>query len=396
MNHIQLSENIFYVGVNDRRTDLFENHMELPNGVSYNSYLIIDEKVALIDPVESNFLDEYLFKVKSILNGRSVDYLVINHDEPDHSSTISAVLREFPGITVVGNAKTFGPLEAFYGPIESKLTVAEGETLSLGQHTLQFFMVPMVHWPESMVSYEQYSKTVFSNDAFGGFGTLNGGIFDDQVNLAFYEDDMRRYYANIVGKVAMQAMKAIDKLGGLEIKMIAPSHGLVWRSNLAWVLGKYTQWSKQEGEEGVVIAYGSMHGNTQRMADIVAQGVAAAGIKEIKMYDVARTEVSFIMSDIWKYKAVILGACAHYGNMFPNMSLLTHEMIEFKPKNKIYSLFGGMSWSGGGVKTLTKLAEEGQWNLAAESVEVKGAPIREEDIEKLFNLGKAIGEAVKG
>ena len=396
MNQIKLTDNIFYVGVNDRRTELFENHMELPNGVSYNSYLIVDEKVALIDPVEAGFIEEYLFKVKSVLQGRKVDYLIINHDEPDHSSSIAAVLREWPEARVVGNAKTFAPLEAFYGPIENKKTVAEGETLSLGTHTLQFFMVPMVHWPESMVTYEQANGIVFSNDAFGGFGALNGGIFDDQVNLAFYEDDMRRYYANIVGKMAMQALKAIEKLGGLEIKMIAPSHGLVWRSNPAWVIGKYTQWSKHEGEEGVVIVYGSMHGNTGVMADIVARGAAEAGIKEVKVYDVAKTEISFIMSDIWKYKGVIIGACAHYANMFPNMNLLTHEINEFKPKSKCFGIFGGMSWSGGGVKTLAKYAEEGQWNLVAENVEVKGAPIREEDWDKLYNLGKAVAMAVKG
>jgi flavorubredoxin/flavin reductase (DIM6/NTAB) family NADH-FMN oxidoreductase RutF len=394
MNQIKLTDNIFYVGVNDRRTDLFENHMELPNGVSYNSYLIVDEKVALIDPVEAGFIEEYLFKVKSVLQGRKVDYLIINHDEPDHSSSIAAVLREWPEAQVVGNAKTFAPLEAFYGPIENKKVVAEGETLSLGTHTLQFFMVPMVHWPESMVTYEQANGIVFSNDAFGGFGALNGGIFDDQVNLAFYEDDMRRYYANIVGKMAMQALKAIEKLGGLEIKMIAPSHGLVWRSNPAWVIGKYTQWSKHEGEEGVVIVYGSMHGNTGVMADIVARGAAEAGIKEVKVYDVAKTEISFIMSDIWKYKGVIIGACAHYANMFPNMNLLTHEINEFKPKSKCFGIFGGMSWSGGGVKTLAKYAEEGQWNLVAENVEVKGAPIREEDWDKLYNLGKTVAEAI--
>ena len=244
MKQIELTDSIYYVGVNDRRTDLFENHMELPNGVSYNSYLIVDEIVALIDPVEAGFIEEYLFKIKTVLKERKVDYLIINHDEPDHSSSIAAVMREWPEAQVVGNAKTFAPLENFYGPIVNKKVVAEGETLSLGKHTLQFFMVPMVHWPESMVTFEQTNGILFSNDTFGGFGALNGGIFDDQVNLAFYEDDMRRYYANIVGKMAMQAQKAIEKLGPLDIKMIAPSHGLVWRSNPAWVVDKYTQWSK--------------------------------------------------------------------------------------------------------------------------------------------------------
>lgn len=394
MKQIQLADNIYYVGVNDRHTERFENHIDLPNGVSYNSYLLIDEKVALIDPVGTEFIEEYLHNIKSALNYRKIDYLIINHDEPDHSGALAILLREYPEITVVGNAKTFAPLEAFYGPIANKHIVAEGETLSLGAHTLQFFTVPMVHWPESMVTYEQTTGILFSNDAFGGFGTLNGAIFDDQVNLDFYEDDMRRYYANIVGKFALQVIKAIEKLSGLDIKMIAPSHGLVWRSNLAWVLEKYTKWSTYQSEKGLVIVYGSMYGNTGRMADIIARGAADAGMKEIKIYDVSKTEVSFIMSDIWKYKGICIGACAHYGSMYPNMSLLTHELSEFKPKEKNFALFGGMSWGGGGVRTLTKIAEENGWNLVTESVEVKGAPIREDDVERLYNLGKAMAEAM--
>ena len=189
---IQLANNIYYVGVNDRKTEMFENHMELPNGVSYNSYLIVDDQVALIDPVEPEFMAQYMFQIKRILGDRKVDYLIVNHDEPDHSGSVGAVLREWPEVTVVGNAKTFAPLENFYGEIKNKKMVAEGETLSLGKHTLQFFMAPMCHWPESMVTYEQSTGIIFSNDAFGGFGALNGGIFDDEVNLDFYEDDIRR------------------------------------------------------------------------------------------------------------------------------------------------------------------------------------------------------------
>ena len=305
---IKLAENIYYVGVNDRRTEMFENHMELPNGVSYNSYLIVDEHVALIDPVEPEFMAQYISQIKRILGDKKVDYLIVNHDEPDHSGSVGAVLREWPEVTVVGNAKTFAPLENFYGSIANKKIVAEGETLSLGGHTLQFFMAPMCHWPESMATYEQTSKIIFSNDAFGGFGALNGGIFDDEVNLDYYEADMRRYYANIVGKVAMMALKTIQKVSTLDIKMIAPSHGLIWRSNLQWVIDRYTVWSKHEAKEGVVIVYGSMYGNTGRMADIVARGVAEAGVKEIKVYDVSKTEESFIFADIWQYKGVILGA----------------------------------------------------------------------------------------
>ena len=206
---------------------------------------------------------------------------------------------------------------------------------------------------------------------------------------------MCRYYANIVGKVALPAQKAINRLSALGIKMIAPSHGLVWRSDLRWVTSRYLRWSGHQGVEGVVIAYGSMYGNTAAMAEIIARGVADAGVRNIRIYDVSRTETSFIISDIWKYKGVVLGACAHYGSMFPNMALLVHEIEHFKPQNKMYGLFGGMSWSGGGVSTLSKHATEAQWQLAADPVEVKGAPIREEDIDRLYALGHAIGEAVK-
>lgn len=393
--NIKLAENIFYVGVNDRKTEMFENHMELPNGVSYNSYLIVDEHIALIDPVEPEFMAQYISQIKRILGDKKVDYLIVNHDEPDHSGSVGAVLREWPEVTVVGNAKTFAPLENFYGPIANKKIVAEGETLSLGGHTLQFFMAPMCHWPESMATYEQTSKIIFSNDAFGGFGALNGGIFDDEVNLEYYEADMRRYYANIVGKVAMMALKTIQKVSTLDIKMIAPSHGLIWRSNLQWVIDRYTAWSKHEAKEGVVIVYGSMYGNTGRMADIVARGVAEAGVKEIKVYDVSKTEESFIFSDIWQYKGVILGACSHYGSIFPNMVGLLHEIGKYKPQNKVFGLFGGASWSGGGLKTLKENAEKNNWNIVGEPVEVKGAPIREEDIEKLYKLGVEIGNMVK-
>ncbi len=395
MNKIQLVKDVYYVGVNDRRTDFFENHIQLPNGVSYNSYLIVDDKVALIDPVEVGFIGQFLANVRSILDGRSVDYLIVNHAEPDHSGSIALLQKEYPEMQVVGNAKTFAPLEAFYGVLQNKKVVADSETLSLGKHTLQFFTAPMVHWPESMVTFETTNGILFSNDAFGGFGALNGSIFDDQVDLACYEDDMRRYYANIVGKVAMPASKAINRLSALGIKMIAPSHGLIWRSDLQWVISRYLRWSGHQGEEGVVIAYGSMYGNTAAMAEIIARGVADAGVRNIRVYDVSRTETSFIISDIWKYKGVVLGACAHYGSMFPNMALLVHEIEHFKPQNKVYGLFGGMSWSGGGVSTLSKHATEAQWQLAADPVEVKGAPIREEDIDRLYAMGHAIGEAVR-
>ncbi|MCR5114931.1 MAG: FprA family A-type flavoprotein [Bacteroidales bacterium] len=395
MRSIELTKNIFYVGVDDRCTDLFENHLPLPAGVSYNSYLIVDEKVVLIDPVDISFIGEFLDRLTAVLGDRAIDILVVNHAEPDHSGSVAVLTQKYPDMQVVGNAKTFAPLEAFYGPIAHKVVVADGETMPIGAHTLQFFTAPMVHWPESMATYEQSTGILFSNDAFGGFGVLNGGIFDDQHDLAWYEDEMRRYYANIVGKVAAPTLKVIQRLSTLDIKMIAPSHGLVWRQRLDWVLDKYTQWSQHAGEEGVVIAYGSMHGNTARMAGIVAQGVADAGIRAVRVYDVARTDASFILSDIWRYRGVALGSNAHYGSMFPELATLTHELIQFKPQGKQYAIFGGMSWSGGGVSTLRKLADEAHWPLVCDSVEVKGAPGRPDDADRLYQLGLTLGNAIK-
>lgn len=395
MQNIKLTDNIFYVGVNDRRTELFENQMPLPNGVSYNAYLIVDEKIALIDTVEASFLDEYLFKIKRVIGDRKVDYLIVNHDEPDHSSSIHAILKEYPGITVVGNARTFAPIENFYGPIENKQIVVEGEELCLGRHHLQFYTIPMVHWPESMVTYETTEKIAFTNDAFGGFGTLDGTYFDDEANLDYYEADMRRYYANIVGKVSVATQGALQKASALDIKMIAPSHGLIWRSNPSWVVERYSRWSSYQAEEGVVIVYGSMYGNTARMADIIARGVADAGIKEVRVYDVAKTHVSYLMSDIWKYKGVVLGSCTHYLSIFPPMELLLHELEQIQPKNKLLGVFGGMSWAGAGAKKIMHANETIKWQQIGEAVEVKGAPIREDDIEKLYALGLAIGKAVK-
>jgi Uncharacterized flavoproteins len=392
---INLSKDIYYVGVNDRRTELFENHIPIPNGISYNSYLIVDEKITLIDPVESEFTGEYLAKIKSIIGDKAIDYLVVNHDEPDHSGSIHAIIAEYPKIQIIGNSKTFGPLEAFYGPIENKIIVAEGQTLSIGQHELQFFMIPMVHWPESMVTYETTEKIAFSNDAFGGFGTLGGTYFDDEANLSFFEDDLRRYYANIVGKMSNQVQKAMQKLSGLEIRIIAPSHGLIWRSNLAWILDKYNKWSTSQGELGVVVIYGSMYGNTARMADIIARGVAQTGIKEIRVYDVSRTSISDLISDIWKYKGVIIGSCTHYGNIFPPMELLLHELEQFQPKNKKFGVFGSMSWAGAGAKCICKSNDILKWTQIGEIVEVKGAPIGQEDIDRLWNLGKQIGESIQ-
>ncbi len=394
-NRVKLSEDTFWIGVNDRRTHLFENYWPLPNGVAYNSYLICDEKVALIDTVEISKMEEYIDKIRDILGEeKKVDYLIINHMEPDHSGAIKAIINEYPDVQLVGNRKTFPMLEGFYGIHDNFVEVKEGDSLKLGRHELRFYMAPMVHWPETMMTFDETDKILYSADAFGSFGTLDGGIFDDEINLDFYEEELRRYYSNIVGKYGMQVQKALNKLSGLDVKMIASTHGPVWRSHIDKIIGDYQKWSRYETEEGVVIVYGSMYGNTEKMAEIIARTLSEEGIKNIRVYDSSKTHSSYIINDIWKYKGVILGSSAYNGGIFTPMRALIRELEHIMPKNHLLAIFGSMSWGGGGVRTLEKFAETIKWDLVADSVEARHSA-QHKDIEKLVELAKAMAAKLK-
>ena len=267
----EIAPHIYYVGANDRKTHKFEALWPLPYGVSYNSYLIVDEKVALIDTIEASCTETYLDNIQKILNGRTIDYLVINHMEPDHSASIAAVKRAYPQIEIVGNAKTLDMVKGFYGITDNTITMKEGDSLCLGSKELVFYLIPMVHWPETMVSYCPQEKILFSGDAFGCFGALEGGIVDTQLDCEIYWDEMVRYYANIVGKYGAPVQKALSKLSGVPLEMICSTHGPVWKENIAKVIGIYDKLSRYEAEEGVVIAYGSMYGHTAQMAEEIAK-----------------------------------------------------------------------------------------------------------------------------
>ncbi len=375
MKKIEVSNGVYYIGVNDRKKTLFENNWPLPNGVSYNSYLICDQKSALIDTLEFGSKDDYLDVIADHLDGKELDYLIVNHMEPDHSSMIGVILKFYPKIKIVGNSKTFKMLEAYYKlSTDNFIEVKDGDSLDLGYHKLSFVMTPWVHWPETMMTYDTTHKMLFSCDAFGSFGTLDGNIFDDEVNFDFYEDEMRRYYSNIVGKYSAMVQKAFAKLQGVELKYICPSHGPVWRDNPLKVVSLYDKWSKHEAEEGVVIAFASMYGNTEKMADYLARLIAERGVKNIKVYDVSKTHVSYLINEIWKYKSVILGSCAYNSVMHPMMTQLCHELEVVNPKNKNFALFGSYSWNGGGVKSLKEFVQKMSWNEVAEAVELIGAP----------------------
>ena len=336
MKSICISNNIHYVGVNDRKKHLFENNWPLPYGVSYNSYLIKDTKSALIDTIEYGSNDNYLNNIERILEGSPLDYLIVNHMEPDHSSMIECVLRRFPDVKIVGNAQTHKILKLYFNiPDSSLLVVKDGEVLDLGEHKLSFHFIPWVHWPETMVTYDQTTCTLFSCDAFGGFGTLDGSIFDDENDFeGHYKTEMLRYYSNIVGKYSNMVQKAFAKLQGVEIKMIAPSHGLVWRGNPGRVLELYSKWCNWESEKGVVIAYASMYGNTEQMADLIGAKLGAKGIP-VRTHDVSKSHVSYMLADIWKTKGLILGTCAYNIQMHPMMEHLCNEIKLVAPKDKM-------------------------------------------------------------
>lgn len=385
---------IYWLGANDRKKHLFENMWPLPNGVAYNCYLIKDEKTALVDTIESGVSTEFVDKVEELLEGRTLDYLIINHMELDHSGEIKAIIQRYPNVKIVGNSKTFKVVEAYWGVTENLKQVEDGEELSLGHHQLKFVMTPWVHWPETMMTYDMTEQVLFSGDAFGSFGTLDGGVFDDEIEFAYYEEEMRRYFSNIVGKYANMVQKAFKKLDGVPVKAVCPVHGPVWRSNPEVVLGLYDRWSKMEAENGVVIIYASMYGNTEQIADHIARKIAEQGIKKIRIHDVSKTHISTLINEIWRYKGIVLGSCAYNSEMFPLMENLTRELEHMGVKGRELGLFGSFSWNGGGVKNLKKFHESIGWNLVAEPVDIYGIPTADK-YAQCDELALAMAEKLK-
>lgn len=367
----EIAPALHYVGVDDRNKSLFEGLWPLPKGVSYNSYLIVDEKVALIDTVDAAFTEEFLSNVRSVIGDRDVDYLVINHMEPDHSASISAVRRAWPGITVVSNVQALKMLEGYYGACDSTMEIKEGQTLSLGQRDLRFFMAPMVHWPETMVTYLVQEKALFSGDAFGCFGALDGGVTDDDLPLDRYRDEMIRYYSNIVGKYGGPVQKALQKLSPVEVKLLCSTHGPVWKREVSQVADIYRRLSSYEAEPGVVIAYGSMYGNTEKMAELLALHLREAGVKEIAMHNLTATHVSYVLRDIFRYKALVVGGPTYNGGLFPPVEALMNAVESRGVPSRIFGCFGSFTWAGASVRKLKEAAEAMKWEITGTPVEMK-------------------------
>ena len=370
---IQIKEDLYYIGVNDRTKALFENLWPLPKGVSYNSYLIVDEKTALFDTVDICYSDIFLQKLETALDGKSLDYLVINHMEPDHSCSLRLLKTKYPNIQIVGNKRTADMVSGFYGITDGVMIIEDGQELSLGKHNLVFYLTPMVHWPETMMTYETTEKMIFSGDAFGTFGTLDGGITDKQLHPERYYDEMVRYYSNVVGKFGSPVQKALQKLSHLEINYICSTHGPIWTipEQINKVISIYDKLSKYQGDEGVVIAYGSMYGNTEQMAETIALELAQQGIKEIILHNTSKRSHSYIIRDIFKYKGLIIGSPTYNNKLFPEVATLLAKIEERDMKNRYFSYFGSYTWAGAALKRIAQFAESTNFEIIGTPVEMK-------------------------
>lgn len=392
----EITNGIHYVGVNDRHKHIFEGLWPLPYGVSYNSYIIADEKIALVDTVEADFFTQYLDNIRSVIGDRPIDYIIVNHMEPDHSGSLTLIKKYYPNAKIVGNKKTFGMMQGFYrvgnDADGDTLEVKNGDTLQLGSHTLAFTLVPMVHWPETMVTLDTTANVLFSGDAFGCFGALNGAYIDAEMNCDIYWDEMLRYYSNIVGKYGTPVQQALKKLAGVQMDYICSTHGPVWHEHIERVVGMYDRLSRYEGADGLVIAYASMYGNTERAAEVIARAASEAGVKNIIMHDVSRTHHSYIIADIFRYRALILGAPTYNNGLYPQMESLLSELAGRDMKNRLLGWFGSFSWAGKAVKTI------GEWNETRLHFEPVGTPVEikqsldEATTRACEELGKAMGE----
>lgn len=385
MKDTKISEQIQYVGVDDKDIDLFESQYVVPNGVSYNAYVILDEKIALMDTVDARKTEEWLENVEKVLGGRKPDYLVISHLEPDHSGSVQAVIERYPDMKLVGNERIFAMLPQFItvDVTGRTVTVAEGETLNLGEHTLQFFMAPMVHWPEVMVEYEQKEKVLFSADAFGKFGAL-----DTEEDWAC---EARRYYFNIVGKYGTSASALLKKAAGLDIQIICPLHGPILKENLEYYIGKYQIWTSYEPEdEGVLIAFASIHGNTAKAARRLGEILEAKGAKKVVVSDLAREDMAEVIEDAFRYDKMILAASSYDAGVFPWMESFLAHLKSKAYQNRTVGLLENGSWAPSAGRVMKAAVSELKNVTLVEPMVTIKSTLKPEDEEKLNALADAI------
>lgn len=394
----EISPKIYWVGGNDRRLEQFENLFPLENGISYNSYLILDKKTAIIDTVDDAITDQYLENIEKLMDGRELDYLIINHMEPDHCGNIENLVRRYPKVKVVGNKKSFALFSQFYNMdiTDNQMLVAEGDELSLGEHNLKFIFAPMVHWPEVMMNVETTKGILFSADAFGVFGALTGNLFDDETDYRnLYLDEARRYYANIVGKFGVQVQMVFKKLEDYDITMIASLHGPIFRTEKDLILSLYDKWSKYEPEEeGVVLFYGSMYGNTANAVDALANKLGERGVKNMRIFDVSKTHYSYIIAEIFKYSHMVVAAPTYNMGLYHPMASVLDDMTALGLKNRKVALISNHSWASAADKIMReKFSKMKNMEILNDSFDINSR-LKDTEEGNLDNLADIIANSI--
>ena len=395
---VKMTEDLYWVGASDRRLALFESVYPIPRGVSYNAYVLLDEKTVLLDTVDNSVSPIFFENLAHVLNGRKLDYLIVNHMEPDHAATIEAVVLRYPEVTLVCNKKTAQMMKNFFSfDVDSRVhLVAEMDTLCTGKHTFAFVMAPMVHWPEVMVTYDATTKTLFAADAFGTFGALGGNLYADEVNFQTeWLDDARRYYTNIVGKYGTQVQALLKKAATIEIETICPLHGPVWRKDIGWFIDKYVHWATYTPEEdAVVIAYASVYGNTETAANILAGKLADLGVRNVKVYDVSATHASEIVSECFRASHLVFLSTTYNAGMFVNMENLVHDIVNHNLQNRTIALVENGSWAptAGGLMR-AEFSKLKNCTILDETVTIKSS-LKEAQLESMDALAEAIVDSM--
>ena len=395
----KITQDLYWVGANDRRIALFESAYPVPTGISYNSYLLLDEKTVLLDTVDKAVNHQFFENIEHVLNGRNLDYLIINHMEPDHCAEIQTLVNKYPNIKIVCNVKIQQMIGQFFDlelPESSWQIVKEGDSLNTGKHNLSFVLAPMVHWPEVMVTYDATDKILFSADAFGAFGAIDGNIFADEVDFEHrYMDEARRYYTNIVGKYGPQVQMLLKKAANLQIEMICPLHGYVWRKDLTKFIEKYQKWSTYEPEiKSVLIAYSSVYGGTQNAAEILSTKLAEQGVKDIKMYDVSTVHPSYVLSDAFKYSHIVFASTTYNMGIFVSMENLLHDITAHNLQNRKVAIIHNGSWAPVCGNLISDIVS--QWKnteIIGSTVQLKST-VKGMNIEELENLAKEIVKTI--
>lgn len=396
----KVTDDLIYVGGSDRRLSRFENLFPIPKGVSYNSYVLLDEKTVLFDTADESISRQYIENVVHALNGRPLDYMVVQHMEPDHCAMIDDMLRRYPEAKMVCSAKAVGMFTQFYGTdvAARALVVKEGDKLSTGEHTLHFVMAPMVHWPEVMVTYDEKDKILFSADAFGTFGALAGNIFDDEITFdTTWMNDARRYYTNIVGKYGVQVQALLKKAASLDIEMICPLHGPIWRKNLGLLLEKYQKWSTYEPEDKtVMIAYATMYGNTENAANVLAGMLADKGVKNIAMYDVSETDVSELVAESFRCSHLVLAAPTYNSRIQPKMEAYLSDIKALNLQNRTVAVIDNGTWAAtAGKQMIGTLEGMKNMTILENTISIKSA-LAENQLGALEALADELAKQVNG